>query len=109
MDKLILKDLILRSWKYIVIVILAIAVYILFNKTKQLETKIEKSIEKAKEHEIKAQFYKDIYDMQMSKDSALNAKYDSIKNIKYEKINNYTISDMQSYFDKRTKNSRYIK
>jgi len=113
MDKLILKDFFLKYWKYAVILILLIVIYFLFNQTKTLETKVATAIEKAKEHEIKAQFYLDIYHLQMEKDVDLQNKYDSLLleknkikiqyNEKIKIINEFTVSDMQSYFNERTK------
>lgn len=62
---------------------------------------------------MKAKFYKGIYDDLMEKDNALEVKYDSlvlekdkIKIQYHEKIklvNKYTVSNMQHYFDERTK------
>jgi hypothetical protein len=109
MDKAILKDLFFRYWKYLVIVGLLIVIYFLFNRTQHLEIEVQKGIEKAKEHEKKAEFYFNIYELQMEKDIDLQFKYDSLvieKNKIYEKIkfvDRYTVSDMQSYFNERTK------
>ena len=113
MDKAIILDLIKRFWKTALIVILLIIIYFLFNKTKSLEEKVKETISIAEQHEIKAEFYKVIYDDLIEKDDALEFKYDSlvlekdkIKIKYYEKIklvNEYTVSDMQYYFDERTK------
>jgi hypothetical protein len=113
MDKAIILDLIKRFWKTALIVILLIIIYFLFNKTKSLEEKVKETISIAEQHEIKAEFYKVIYDDLIDKDYALEFKYDSlvlekdkIKIKYYEKIklvNEYTVSDMQYYFDERTK------
>ncbi len=113
MDKAIILDLIKRFWKMALIVILLIIIYFLFNKTKSLEEKVKETISIAKQHEIKAEFYKVVYNDLIDKDKALEFKYDSlvlekdkIKIKYYEKIklvNEYTVSDMQYYFDERTK------
>jgi len=113
MDKVILKDLFNRFWKYAVIVGLLIVIFFLFNRTKSLEKNIQESLDKAKEHEIKANFYKGIYDKLLEEDNALEVKYDSLVlekdkikilyNEKIIKVNAYTVLDMQQYFNERTK------
>jgi predicted RND superfamily exporter protein len=113
MDKAIFKDLFNRFWKYVIIIILAIIVYFLFNQTKQLELKVNDAVSKAKEHEIKAKFYKNIYLDLLTKDNVLKVKYDSLETVKNKikiqtnekiiKINAYTVSDMQYFFNERTK------
>lgn len=113
MDKAILLDLIRRFWKAALIASLLFIIHFLFNRTKSLEAKVEKANSIAKEHEIKAKFYKDIYSDLMDKDNALEIKYDSLVlekdkiKIKYHEkikwVNKYTVSDMQQYFNDRTK------
>lgn len=113
MDKAILLDFVKRFWKAALIVSLLIVIYFLFNRTGALERQVEESNSKAKEHEIKAKFYKGIYDDLMEKDNVLEVKYDSLVlekdkiKIKYHEkiklVNKYTVSDMQYYFDERTK------
>ena len=111
MDKLILKDLFLKYWKYAVILILLIVIYFLFNQTQSLEAKVINAVEKAKEHEIKAQFYLDIYHLQMERDAVLESKYDSLLleknkfkiqyNEKIKYINRFTVSDWQQFYNER--------
>ena len=113
MDKAILLDFVKRFWKAALIASLLIIIYFLFNRTKSLEARVEETTSIAKEHEIKAKFYKGIYDDLMEKDNALEVKYDSLVlekdkiKIKYHEkiklVNKYTVSDMQHYFDERTK------
>ena len=100
------------NWSYIIIAILCVVIFFLFNSTTKLEGKLTESETKAKEHEIKAQFYLDIYHMQLDKDTVLLAKYDSLLleknktkilyNEKIKIINRYSVSDMQLYFNERT-------
>ena len=113
MDKAILLDLAKRFWKYGVILGLLIIIYFLFNRTESLEKKVEDASSKAKEHEIKAKFYKGLYDKLIEEDNDLEVKYDSLViqkdkiKIKYNEkiklVNKYSVSDMQHYFDERTK------
>lgn len=112
MDKAILKDLVKRFWKWIVIVGLLVVVFFLWNKTSTLELESKEHLEKAKEHEIKASFYKQQHDNLVKEESALEVKYDSLVLVKdkikikyHEKfkiIDKYSVSDMQRYFDERT-------
>ena len=105
------KDLITKYWQGISIIILLIIVYFLFNRTQTLENKVQTSIQKAKEHEIKASFYKGIYDKLLEKDIALETKYDSLViekdkvKIKYNEkiklVNKYSVSDWQRFYDER--------
>lgn len=113
MDKAILKDLFKRFWKYAVFVGLLIVIYFLFNRTKYLEKNVQESLDKAKEHEIKAKFYKGIYDKLLEEDNVLEVKYDSLiiekdkikilYNEKIKLVDKYSVSDMQQYFNERTK------
>ena len=113
MDKIILKDLFKRYWKYALIVALIIVICFLFNRTKSLEKSVEQSLNKAKEHEIKANFYKNIYHKLLEEDIALEVKYDSLLieknkvkilyNEKIKLVDKYSVSDMQQYFNERTK------
>lgn len=113
MDKAILKDLFKRFWKYAVFVGLLIVIFFLFNRTKSLEKNVQESLDKAKEHEIKANFYKGIYDKLLEEDNALEVKYDSLViekdkvkilyNEKIKLVDKYSVSDMQQYFNERTK------
>lgn len=113
MDKAIILDLMKRFWKYAVIIGLLITIFFLFNSTKALENKVEEESTKAKQHEIKAKFYKGLYDKLIEEDIALEVKYDSlviekdkikiIYNEKIKLVNKYSVSDMQRYFDERTK------
>lgn len=113
MDKAIILDLMKRFWKYAVIIGLLITIFFLFNSTKALENKVEEESTKAKQHEIKAKFYKGLYDKLIEEDIALEVKYDSlviekdkikiIYNEKIKLVNKYSVSDMQSYFNERTK------
>jgi len=112
MDKEILKDLVKRFWKWLVIIGLLIIVFFLLNKTSNLESKSEKHLQEAREHEIKAKFYKSLYDNLVEEESALEVKYDSLVlekdkikiqyHEKFKIINLYSVSDMQRYFDERT-------
>jgi hypothetical protein len=111
MDKLILKDLFNRFWKYAVIVGLLIVIFFLFNRTKSLEKNVQESLDKAKEHEIKANFYKGIYDKLLEEDNALEVKYDSLViekdkvkilyNEKIKLVDKYSVSDWQRFYDER--------
>ena len=97
------------------LIAVAIAVFLItfffINNTSKLNEKVEEAQSKAKEHERTSKFYKDIYDMQMEKDAALQASYDSLilekQKIKYydkiKLVDRYSVSDMQQYFDERTK------
>lgn len=101
------------TWKWILISILLVVIYFLFNRTISLDKKIEEASLKAKEHETKAMFYKQISDDLIEKDKILEMKYDSlfleknrikiIYNEKIKLVNKYSVSDMQHYFDERTK------
>lgn len=101
------------KWYWIVIPILLITIFFLFNQTEKLSSDVATATEKAKEHEIKAKFYLDTYYLELQKDSALQVKYDSLLlkknkikiqyNEKIKIINQYSVSDMQRYFDERTK------
>ena len=103
----------MEKYKWILIGVFLVIIYFLINKTQSLDKKIEDTVLKAKEHEVKSKFYKEIYDNLIEKDSALQIKYDSLsleKNrikIKYNEkiklVNKYSVSDMQHYFDERTK------
>ena len=105
------KNFILKYWQGILITILLIVIYFLFNRTQSLEYKVQQSIDKAKEHEIKANFYKGIYDKLLEKDIALETKYDSLViekdkvKIKYNEkiklVNKYSVSDWQRFYDER--------
>ena len=55
------------DWKLILISILLIAIYFLFNKTESLEKKIQDASLKAKEHETKARLYEKTYDKLIQK------------------------------------------
>jgi hypothetical protein len=93
--------------------LLIILVFFLLNKTNRLEDKLQKSILNAKEHETKAEIYFNEYIQAIEKDNALKEKYDSLKfeknkyktiyNEKIKIIDKYSISDMQLYFNNRTK------
>ena len=93
------------------IIALAIVTFFLINTTDILNKKIQAAESKAKEHERTSKFYQDIYDMQLAKDQDLQASYDSLllekQKIKYydkiKLVNRYSVSDMQSYFNERTK------
>ncbi len=101
------------NWKWLLIASLIIVIYFLFNKTESLEKKIQDASLKAKEHETKAKLYKETYDNLIQKDSALEVKYDSlfieknkikiIYNEKIKLVDKYSVSDMQHYFNERTK------
>jgi hypothetical protein len=107
------KNFIEKYWKGFIIIVLLIFAFFLFNKTKSLESKIVNTLEKAKEHEIKANFYKDIYKKLLEEDIALEVKYDSLVieknkvkilyNEKIKLVDKYSVSDMQQYFNERTK------
>ena len=106
-------ELVKDTWKWILISILLIVIYFLFNRIGLLDEKIKDASLKAKEHETKAILYKEIYDDLMQKDSVLEVKYDSLfveknkikiqYNEKIKLVNKYSVSDMQHYFDERTK------
>jgi hypothetical protein len=113
MDKAIIKAFIKKYWRYAILIGLLVVIYFLFNRTKHLESSVNDLKIQAKDHEIKAKFYKSIYDKLMEKDNELQLKYDSLvterEKIKIEYrekiklIDKYTVSDMQQYFDERTK------
>lgn len=93
--------------------ILLVVVFFLVHRTKNLEKKSEKYLQEAEKHKINADFYKGIYDKLVEKDNALEVKYDSLVleknkikiqyNEKIKIIDKYSVSDMQYYFDQRTK------
>ena len=106
-------ELVKDTWKWILISILLVVIYFLFNRIGLLDEKIKDASLKAKEHETKAVLYKKIYDDLIQKDSVLEVKYDSlfveknklkiIYNEKIKLVNKYSVSDMQHYFNERTK------
>lgn len=108
-------DVVKRNWSYIIIAILIIIIFFLLNNTSSLDEKVTDAKIEAKEHEVKAQFYLNLYKQGILKDDSLKIKYDSlliekqtIKKQYYEKIklvDKYSIYDMQSYFDERYKSN----
>lgn len=113
MDKAILFDLAKRWWKWVLIISLLIIIYFLANRTVVLEQKVQDALNEAKTNRDRSIFYKSIYDNLIIEEDNLRFKYDSlvlekdkIKIEYHEKIklvNKYTVSDMQRYFDERTK------
>jgi hypothetical protein len=113
MDRIILLDLAKRFWKPLLLIGLLVIIYFQFNKTTRLEAQVEEQIKRANEHRVKANFYKNIYNELMEQDNELSIKYDSlvieknkikiIHNEKIKLVDKYTVSDMQYYFDERTK------
>jgi hypothetical protein len=99
-----IKHLAISYWQGVTIIILLVVIWFQFNKTEKLELK-------AKEHEIKAKHYYKLYEVQMQLEKEMEASYDSLLQIKnkinyHEKIkvvNKYSVSDMQRYFNERTK------
>jgi len=93
-----------------------------FNRTESLQKEVVELTNDAKVNEALAKEYKHEYDLLKAQDNPLQSKYDSIKlelkksektiiklktiyNEKLKIVNQYSISDMQSYFDQRTRKS----
>jgi len=93
-----------------------------FNRTESLQKKVVELTNEAKVNEALAKEYRHQYDLLKAQDNPLQSKNDSLKlelqksqktiiklktiyNEKIKIINKYSVSDMQSYFDKRTRES----
>lgn len=97
-----------QNWYWIVIIVMAIVIFFLWNSTKTLDQKVVDATRKATEHSQNAAYYKELYDSQIKIDEALATSYDSlvlvknkliiIENEKIKLVDPYTVSDMQSYF-----------
>lgn len=103
---------------YIVIIVLLVVIYFIYNNTDSYEKENKELITKiiTKENVIKYQL-SEIKELKVELDSSrgnmlkykselheLNIKSIAIKNKYYEilkLVNSYTVTDMQSYFDKR--------
>ena len=97
------------NWYYIVIGIMAISIFFLYNNTNNLNSEVDRFEKLAKDHQTNAEYYKELYDAQIKTDKELSASYDSLfkvkikiqTNEKIKFINAYTVSGMQSYFTDR--------
>lgn len=104
---------IFNTRKYLPYIAIAVLFILLVTRTASLEIKNDKLLNEAKSNDLKAQYYISKYNALKSKDSILEMRYDSLDSIKSiikikynEKIkiiDKYTVSDMQRYFDERTK------
>ena len=97
------------NWYYIVIGVMAVSIFFLWNDTERLNNAVIISQQKAKDHQNNAEYYKELYDAQIKTDKQQAKSYDSLLiikskiqvNEKIKFINNYTVSSMQSYFTDR--------
>jgi hypothetical protein len=104
---------ILNTKKYMPYIVIVVLFILLLTRSASLELKNEKLLNEAKSNDIKAQYYISKYNALKSKDSVLEIRYDSLDSIKstvkikYNErikiIDKYSVSDMQRYFDERTK------
>ena len=95
------------NWYYIVIGVMAVSIFFLWNDTERLNKAVIISQQRATDHQNNAEYYKELYDDQIKTDKQQSKSYDSIYQIKIktnEKIklvDRYTISDKQSLFAHR--------
>ena len=97
------------NWYYIVIGVMAVSIFFLWNDTEMLNNEVILSEQRAKAHQNSAEYYKELYDAQIKTDKQLSTSYDSLLiikskiqvNEKIKFINTYTVSSMQSYFADR--------
>jgi hypothetical protein len=104
---------ILNTRKYLPYIVIAVLFILLLTRTASLEIKNDKLLIEAEKHDLRAKYLVSQYDTLKKQDSVLKLKYDSIEstrtiikiryNEKIKVINKYSVSDMQHYFDERTK------
>lgn len=104
---------IFNTRKYLPYIAIAVLFILLVTRTASLETKNDKLLIEAEKHDLRAKFLLSQYDTLKKQDSVLKIKYDSVSstrtiiktqyNEKIKVINKYSVSDMQHYFDERTK------
>ena len=98
-----------NNWYYIVIGVMAVSIFFLWNDTEMLNNEVILSEQRATRHKNNAEYYKELYDAQIKTDKQLSTSYDSLLiikskiqvNEKIKFINTYTVSSMQSYFADR--------
>ena len=97
------------NWYYLVIGVMAVSIFFLWNDTERLNNEVILSEQRATSHKNSAEYYKELYDAQIKTDKQQAKSYDSLYQIKIkiqinEKIklvDRYTISDKQFYFADR--------
>jgi len=106
-----------NKWIFYVLifVLVGIVVFFLLNRTESSKRSSDKHLESATKHSDSAKVNLERYNGRKVKDSALERKYDSLvsekqkikieTNEKIRLVNQYSVSDMQYYFDERTKES----
>jgi hypothetical protein len=104
---------ILNTRKYLPYIIIAVLFILLLTRSASLELKNDSLLQEAEKHDLRAKYLLSQYDTLKKQDSVLKLKYDSISSIrtiiktqyneKIKVINKYSVSDMQQYFDERTK------
>ena len=97
------------NWYYIVIGVMAVSIFFIWNDTEKLNNAVILSEQRAKGHETSSEYYKGLYDKQIKNDKQQSKSYDSLLDVKpkiqiNEKlkiVDRYTIGDKQSYFTDR--------
>ena len=98
-----------NNWYWIVIIVLMISVFFLWNNTSRQDAEIQKLTALSKEQQSNAEYYKELYGKQINTDKQLSTSYDSLTliknkiqiNEKIKLVDRYNVSDMQSYFTDR--------
>jgi hypothetical protein len=104
---------ILNTKKYLPYIAIAVLFILLLTRSASLERKNDTLLIEAEKHDLRAKFLKSQYDTLKKQDSVLKIKYDSVEKVRtiiktqynerIKVINKYSVSDMQQYFDERTK------
>jgi hypothetical protein len=104
---------ILNTKKYIPYIVIVVLFILLLTRSASLELKNELLLKEAEKHDLRAKYFLSQYDTLKKQDSVLKLKYDSVERVRtviktqynerIKVINKYSVSDMQQYFDERTK------
>lgn len=104
---------ILNTKKYLPYIAIAVLFILLLTRSASLERNNNTLLREAEKHDLRAKFLISQYDTLKKQDSVLKLKYDSVERVRtiiktqynerIKVINKYSVSDMQQYFDERTK------
>lgn len=104
---------ILNTRKYVPYIIIVVLFILLLTRSASIELKNDSLLREAEKHDLRAKYLLSQYDTLKKQDSVLKLKYDSIERVRtviktqynerIKVINKYSVSDMQQYFDERTK------